>query len=218
MSFGIGGFAENKNVVDGDYVAFNYCVAETYYGAMIEEDFDSLGDNVSFSLIENIAYWLGYCEELAKQNKNAKREILDGTLMTVNNRTFIDAVIEKRRLDIVQVYIFLGNIDVRLYILYMFLFKNEFNIDTIEEYYGGTILNRICCHYTDREIIVNFLVNFFTEVCNIYNKLDNKEHGIKFLKVVRDNVSKIKYSDKIKKISLNDVCNSSFTRVLINNV
>lgn len=216
MSFGIGGFAEDENAVDGDYEAFNYCVAETYYEAMLEEDFDLLGDDVSFSLIENIAYWLGYCDELAKQNKNAIRYIMDGTLMTVNNRTFIDAVIEKRRLDIAQAYIFLGSMDVRLYILHMFLYEDEFNVGTIEEYYDGTILNSVCFHYTDRETIVSFLSNFFLEVEDIYNKLDNKEKRIMFLNVIRDNVKKIRYSEEIDKIYLDDVCHFGFTRVLLN--
>ena len=53
MSFEIGGFALDEKAVDDDWEAFNFCVAENYYEAMLEEDFGLLGE-ASRDFIENI--------------------------------------------------------------------------------------------------------------------------------------------------------------------
>ena len=39
----LGGFAENPRVIDGDqrdFEAYNFCLAENYYHAFLEEDFE----------------------------------------------------------------------------------------------------------------------------------------------------------------------------------
>ena len=41
MAFELGGFAEDESVIDGDFYAFNFCLATDYLGAFIEEDNDS---------------------------------------------------------------------------------------------------------------------------------------------------------------------------------
>ena len=97
-SGGLGGFAEGPWVVDDDWEAFNYCLAENYYDSMFGEEWDLLG-GMCCDLIDKIVFWL--CEndpEVGKEyDANA---IYTGTFKTYKGRNFIDAIIDakKRRL------------------------------------------------------------------------------------------------------------------------
>ena len=84
MSIELGGFAEDETVIDGDFNAFNYCLAYDYLCAFENEDFDALGE-VNNDLIDTITDWLNYDGEIGKNNidKIAK-------LQNVANQTLWD--------------------------------------------------------------------------------------------------------------------------------
>ena len=87
----LGGFAENKDVLDGTeetYNSFNYCLAELYLDAIWSEDFEAIGD-VDKYLIQNVAHWLTYDSKIAKEIKDAGKNILTGEIITCNNRQLL---------------------------------------------------------------------------------------------------------------------------------
>ena len=102
----LGGFAENPNVIDGteeDYNAFNFCLAYDYYVAIINEDFDSLGEDLNnigtwYDLMDKVGYWLNYDGEIGFGIRNdirqTIRKIYYGTIITYKDRTFIEACFE----------------------------------------------------------------------------------------------------------------------------
>ena len=98
-SIELGGFAENPNVIDGtkeEFIAFNYCLAEDYYYAVLNEDFDSLGEGLNdgytwHEIMSQVCYWLNYNGEIGKDKQDYFDKLRNGTILTVNDRTFIDA-------------------------------------------------------------------------------------------------------------------------------
>ncbi|MBQ2872995.1 MAG: hypothetical protein IJE89_03240 [Bacilli bacterium] len=213
----LGGFAEDESVVDGDWEAFNYCLAENYYSAMIGEEWDLIGES-STDLIDAIIDWLTYCEEIGKENTYDIEGIRNGNLITVNNRTFIDAIISDKQVDLAETYIRLGVKDIRLYILFMLYYKDEFYglndpMNTINYVYKGTILNAYLPY--DRDDLIKFLSNIFSELDKIYNGLKKNADKKKFLSIVRFNINNFRYSKKIEKISFDEVCSPGFARILL---
>jgi hypothetical protein len=213
----LGGFAENEDVVDGDWEAFNYCLAENYYLAMISEEWNLIGDT-STDLIDDIIYWLTYCEEIKIENRYNIDGIKEGSLMTVNNRTFIDAIIANKQVDLAETYIRLGVKDIRLYILFMIYYEDEFydinhELNTINFVYKGTILNAYC--YDNRDDLIKFLSSIFTEIDRIYCELEDVNDKKRFLNIVRFNINNFKYSKKFEKINFNEICSSGFARTLL---
>ena len=212
----LGGFAEDEDVVDGDWEAFNYCLAENYYSAMIGEDWDLIGES-STDLIDNIIDWLTYCEEIGKENTYDIEGIRNGNLITVNNRTFIDAIVADKQVDLAETYIRLGVKDIRLYILFMLYYEDEFYdlnnpMNTVNYVYKGTILN-VYLPY-DRDDLIKFLSNIFSELDKIYNGLKKNDDKKKFLSIVRFNINNFRYSKKMEKISFDEVCSPRFIRLL----
>lgn len=218
MDFDIGGFAEDEYAVDGDFEIFNYGVAENYYDAMLGEEWDLIGD-ADFSLIKNIALWLGYDDETKKINEKDIQRILDGSFITCNNRTFIDAIVDEKRVDLAEAYIHLGVKDIRLYILFMLYYKDDYYsvdhpMNEMNFVYKGTILNAY--RSNDRDDLIKFLSNIFAELDKIYNGFNDIEKKVEFLSIIRFNIGNFKFSKDFKKISLNEVCNPGFARVLTN--
>lgn len=82
----LGGFAQFPEDIDGDYEAFNRCLANEYINAMLGEDFLALGE-LSISLLNTIWDWNDSWEI-------DKSTFMNGTFITCKNRTFIDAIIE----------------------------------------------------------------------------------------------------------------------------
>lgn len=213
----LGGFAENEDVVDGDWEIFNYCLAENYYSAMIGEEWDLIGES-STDLIDNIVLWLTYCEEIEKENCYNVEGIINGSLLTINNRTLIDAIVADKQVDLAETYIRLGVKDIRLYILFMLYYKDDYYdlndpMNSLNYVYGGTILNAYLPY--DRDDLIRFLSNVFTELDKIYSGLEETDDKKKFLNIVRFNVNNFKFSKKFKKISLKEVCSSEFVRTLL---
>ena len=212
----LGGFAENEDVVDGDWEAFNYCLAENYYSAMIGEEWDSIGES-SPDLIDNIIFWLTYCEEIRKENRYNVIGISDGMLMTVKNRTFIDAIVADKQVDLAETYIRLGVKDIRLYVLFMLHYKDQFYdlndpMNTVNYVYKGTILNAYIPY--DRDDLIRFLSDVFCEVDKVYGELERTDEKKEFLNIVKYNIKNFKYSKRFEKIGLNEVCSPSFARLL----
>lgn len=212
MSFEIGGFAEDEYAVDGDFEIFNHGVAENYYDAMLGEEFDFLGDG-SWDFIERIEFWLNYDGEIGEGHEEEIAKIRTGLFMTCNKRTFIDAIVANKNVSFAETYIQLGSQDVRLFAIC--LFGIETDIVDGEEIYGGTILNIINNFCKDRNDYIDFLSKLFSLLEEEYNKLESVNERIEFLDVIRKNISKFKYGCS-KQIGLNEVCNTSFRRKLIN--
>ena len=212
MEFEIGGFALDEYAVDGDWESFNYCVAENYYDAMLGEEFDFLGYG-SRSFIENIMYWLNYDGEIGKDREEEIERLRTGLFMTFRNRTFVDAIVEKRNVSFAETYIQFGSMDVRLFEICLFGVEIDF-IDG-EELYNGTILNVINNFCKDKKDYIEFLSKFFALLDCQYNKLENESDRIEFLSVVRRNIVKFKYSCS-EKIGLSEICSEGFSRKLIN--
>ena len=212
MSFEIGGFALDEFEVDGDWEIFNYGVAENYYDAMLGEEFDFLGD-ASVDFIERIEFWLNYDGEIGRGYEEQIAKIRTGLFMTCKSRTFIDAIVANKNISFAETYIQLGSRDVRLFVIC--LFGVEIGLVDGEEIYDGTILNMINKFCNNREDYIGFLLKFFNLLESEYNKLENDNERIEFLKVVRNNINKFRYNCS-KQISLNEVCDTGFIRKLIN--
>lgn len=212
MGFELDGFAENEDVVDGDWEAHNYCLAENYYDAMLDEDFDLLGE-VDCYHIEEVMFWLNYDGEIGAGHEEEIAKIRTGLFMTCKNRTFIDAIVANKNVNFAETYIQFGSRDVRLFAIC--LFGVEIFIIDGEEQYNGTILNMINKFCENREDYVNFLSQLFTLLDEEYNKLENDSERMEFLGVIRKNISKFKYKCS-NQIGLNEICNNSFRKVLIN--
>ena len=87
----LGGFAEDKKVIDGDFNAFNYCLSELYVYAFYQENFESIGE-IDEVFFRDICYWYNYNKEL--DHEKTVKEIENGTFITKKNRTIIDAILE----------------------------------------------------------------------------------------------------------------------------
>ena len=110
----LGGFAEEPEDVDGDYEAFNFCMADEYASSMISEDFESLG-YMDFSLFESIAHWLNYDGKIGANNLEFISNIPSGNFMTSFGRTFESAVCARRLGEFAQNMVYGGNINPRVY-------------------------------------------------------------------------------------------------------
>lgn len=185
MAFGgeLGGFAEDPKVIDGDFCAYNYCLAEEYLIAMGSEDWDALGD-IDADLVNNVAYWLNYDGKIGEDRKNIIEKIPKGLIMTYNNRTFVDAILAERKADLALTFILNGNHDSRLYLTVM-LFNNK-NINE-------GLLN--CIHrdcYT-AEKYTEFLNSVFSVIEDYYSTLDDLEEQVLFLMKVKPFIQGIKF-------------------------
>ena len=95
----LGGFAEWPEDIDGveeEFKAFNYCLAEEYYFAVLGERFDSLGEimndgTIYQEIIASVCKWLNYDGEIGKDKKDDFDKLYNGTIITVNDRSFIEA-------------------------------------------------------------------------------------------------------------------------------
>lgn len=103
-SIELGGFVEDENAVDGDYHWFNCCLAQEYFKAMKNENFDALGE-MSSNLFDSIVFWLNQ-DEYHGEYKNT---IPVGNFMTNNGRLFYEAVIENKNGDLAESLIINGN-------------------------------------------------------------------------------------------------------------
>jgi len=183
----LGGFAEEETDIDGDFESFNYCLAEEYKDAIIDEDFKAIG-KIRNDLLDNIIYWLNKNDNYYEVAKS----IDNGSIITKNNRTFIEAIINCHQYQIAETYIDRGIINVKLYLTCM-LYGDDVTAETI--------LNRIHYFIDDREEYIEFLNSIFNEIEIEYNVLDANEK-IEFLNKIKRSISKIKYPTNYEKISV----------------
>lgn len=109
----LGGFAEYPEDIDGDYEAFNRCLADEYMGAFYYEDFASIG-YIDHSLLETIVSW---------SNDPKAKGILDGSFMTIKNRSLIDACFDCCYGCLAEIYLNKGIFSPKLVVAV--LFSNE---------------------------------------------------------------------------------------------
>ena len=99
MGTELGGFAETPEAIDGteeDLEIFNYWLAYDYYGAVVSEDFEALGDDLNDgyawdSVMNGVLFWLNDTERTEKFIRDELDSMCNGTIMTFNKRTFIEA-------------------------------------------------------------------------------------------------------------------------------
>lgn len=170
----LGGFAENSKVIDGDFVAYNFCLAEEYLIAMGSEDWDALGDMDTY-LINNVAFWLNYDGKIGEDRKNIIEKIPKGLIMTDKDRTFVDAIVAERKVGLAETFILNGNHDVRLYLTIML-----FGDDVI---YEG-LLNYIHRNCWNVERYIKFLSDVFTCIESYFSNIDDlREQGLFLMKI-----------------------------------
>lgn len=192
MIFPLGGFAENESVIDGgydEYVAFNYCTAENYYDAMYSESWNEIGE-IDYIFIKNICKWLSYGDNWDEMIQ----KIITGEFLTYKNRTFIDAIIEEKRVELALNYIHLGNTNPRLFLLY---------IQEPKEFNQHNILNLIS--FDDKESYISYLKEIFNLIEEKYKSLTTMEDKIKMLQNIKPYIENIKYPKAYGKIDLNDI-------------
>ena len=111
--FTLGGFADEPEDIDGDFEAFNRCLADEYMGAFYCEEFSSIG-YINNNLLETIVEW--------SRDEKAKG-ILDGSFVTCKNRTLIDACFDCRYGCLAEIYLYKGIFSPKLVVA--ILFSNE---------------------------------------------------------------------------------------------
>ena len=109
MSFELGGFAYYDGDIDGneyDRECYNAAVAEDYFDAFYTEDYEAIG-NIDHDFLEQIAHYYN----LYNDRKQESEDLISGKLITIKNRTFIQAIIDNKRIDLIPLYIDNFNIE-----------------------------------------------------------------------------------------------------------
>lgn len=193
MRVELGGFAEYEDEIDGNFNAFNFCLAEEYMASIINEDFESLGF-MSYDLIEKITYWLNYNRTIGKDDIDIIEGIKNGNIITVNNRTFIDALYANKQVDIAEMYIVnRGIINNKLFLTCILYGKGEL---------PKTILNEVHYFIKEKEDYIRFLNDVFSLIEQEFNKMDSVEEKKQYLSKIRQAVSNIKYPKKYGEINI----------------
>lgn len=193
MSFELGGFAEYEDEIDGDFNTYNFCLAEEYMASIINEDFESLGF-MSYDLIEKITYWLNYNGTIGKDDIDIIEGIKNGNIITVNNRTFIDALYANKQVDIAEMYIVnRGIINNKLFLTCILYGKGEL---------PKIILNEVHYFIKEKEDYIGFLNDVFSLIEQEFNKIDSVEEKKQYLSKIRQAVPNIKYPKKYGEINI----------------
>ena len=197
--FDLGGFAESPEVLEEGteeaQEAFNYCLASDYMTAIYSEDFESLGAMDNY-LLNNILMWY----EIGGGSLDSDEEdrIRTGQVVTIKNRSLIEAVLEDRNDYWARTFIINGNHDPRLYALCV----------TEDEYRG--ILNSDS--KMNRLEYLQFLRDIFNIVEESYS-LASGEEKIRMHSCIRSNISGIGYNKKnIGKIYFDDIGSYQFVK------
>lgn len=193
MRVELGGFAEYEDEIDGNFNAFNFCLAEEYMSSIINEDFEALGF-ISYDLIEKITYWLNYNGNIGKDDIDIIEGIKNGNIITVNNRTFIDALYANKQVDIAEMYIVnRGIINNKLFLTCILYGKGEL---------PKIILNEVHYFIKEKEDYIRFLNDVFSLIEQEFNKMDSVEEKKQYLSKIRQAVSNIKYPKKYGEINI----------------
>jgi hypothetical protein len=185
MSIELGGFAKTSKIINGDEEELrhsNICLAAAYYYAMVYEEWEKLGE-MDDKLIKDIQFWLNNNGEVMEKNKGEISRISKGTIKTVYNRTFTEAIVDCQKYEMAETFIKLGNHDIPLYLTYIFSKK--------ETCAGYSILNMIH-QYTDekitKDLYIEFLKNIFKEVGKEFDEITDLSEKSSFLARVRSHL------------------------------
>lgn len=203
----LGGFAENKDVLDGTeetYNSFNYCLAELYLDAIWSEDFEAIGEADKY-LISNVAHWLTYDSKIAKEIKDAGKNILTGEIITCNNRQFIYSIIAKNQVSCARTWLDLGSKNTDLIVYY--ILNNEDDYDFI---------NHITTN-NSKEKVIEILSDIFKKLNEIYRLITNKVKEKEFLKKVKDYLYNIRWDKSIGQINIEEIDQDDFIKAHVLN-
>lgn len=194
----LGGFAEAPSDIGGsqrDFEAYNFCLAEEYLGAILDEDWDALG-NLDSYIIETIAYWLNYDDEIGKDIVDKIENIQSGLIITKNNRTFVDAIVACHKGNLAETFIGNGNHDVRLYLTAMFYGED------MQE----TLLNSIQNDFihSNAKDFANFFNNIFVGIEEKYNALLKTDERINFLKKIKPFIIAITFPNEYREVMMSE--------------
>lgn len=207
MCYELGGFAEFEDEIDGDFNAFNYCLACEYLTAIFSEDFKILGE-ISNYLIDKIVYWLNYDGKIGENYLNEIKGISNGNIMTSEGRTFIDAIIDHHQYQIAETYIYRGIQDIKLFLTYIIYTPiDEIKYDNI---------NLMLVEQLDRNKYIEILNNIFSELEKYFIKIEEKNEQKEFLDRVKVIINQIKYPNSYEKIKISSK-DYSFIKMLIKN-
>lgn len=183
----LGGFAESPEVVDGNWKAYNFCLAENYLQAMGEEDWDALG-HMDTDLVNDIARWLNYDGEIGKNRIDIIKNIPKGLIQTSKNRTFVDAIVAEHKATLAQTFIYNGNHDVRLYltaIIYGELNVVETDTNLLNHIYDSFECNNV-------EDYSKFISRVFEGIEQHYLDINDIKEQQKFLKQIKEFIKVIR--------------------------
>lgn len=187
----LGGFAEGPDVVDGNWEAFNFCLAECYLQAIGEEDWEALG-YMDEDLVNDIARWLNYDSEIGKDRIDIIKNIPKGLIQTSKNRTFIDAIVAEHKVPLAQTFIYNGNHDVRLYLTVM-IYGNKKKYD---DWHGvnTNLLNHIHSSFecNNAEEYAKFINQIFAGIEQYYLSISDIQEQQKFLKQIKEFIKEIR--------------------------
>lgn len=198
----LGGFAENKDVLDGTeetYNSFNYCLAELYLDAIWSEDFEAIG-NVDKYLIRNIAYWLSYDSKIAKNIKEDSKKILTGEIITCNNRQFIYAIIAKNQISHAKTWLDLGSKNIDLIVYYILNSEDDYDF-----------INCITTN-NSREKVIEMLSSIIRKLNEIYCLITDKVKEKEFLEKVKNYLYNIRWDKSIGQISIKEIDQDDFIK------
>lgn len=186
----LGGFAESPEVIDGDWEAFNFCLAECYLQAMGEENWEALG-YMDEELVNDIARWLNYDGEIGKDRIDIIKNIPKGLIQTSKNRTFIDAIVAEHKAPLAQTFIYNGHHDVRLYLTA--IIYGNFKI--ADDWYGTdtNLLNHIHgFECNNAENYSKFISQIFEGIEQHFLGINDIKEQQKFLKYIKEFIKAIR--------------------------
>ena len=179
----LGGFAEDESVVDGDFNDYNFCLAQEYESAILEEDFSSLGE-ISNSLLDEIIYWLNYDGEIGKDNLHLINGINDGSIITINDRSFTEAIFDCKQVEMAATYINRGILNPKLYLTCILYGDEEIS---------STILNSVHFYIVrDKDAYVKFIESLFDELQDYFSKIE-ADRQLVFLSRLKRSIENIRY-------------------------
>lgn len=182
----LGGFARSPKEIDGDFEAYNFCLAESYLIAMGGEDWDALGD-IDTDLIDDVAYWLNYDGKIGEDRKNIIEKIPMGLIMTDNDRTFVDAIVAERKVKLARTFILNGSRDPRLYLTAMLYDTNDIVDDSL--------LNLVHKKCYDSITYTTFLNSVFEEIEGLYISFNEMSQQKMFLMKVKPFIEQIRFPE-----------------------
>lgn len=177
----LGGFAEYPEDIDGDFEAYNRCLADEYLGAFYDENFVATG-LISSGLLDTIREWSSEKEEVDK--------ILNGTFITCKNRSIIDAIFEKRYGCLAELILYKGVFSPKL-VVAILLSDEEIEPEAII-----CIKDENLTTITQKEFDER-MKKLFDLIQEMYDK--NKDDD--FLLKIKDNYRRMTSSNKLKSAS-----------------